>query len=109
MLYYRIVNKFKQGKSVKQKNISEAMKEFWGNKKNIEVLEINIKRSNALKNKCIWMKKENEKPFPCNIELILSKLSEGYLIVNTIKNREKVESFFQEFPEFFYAKENKRK
>ena len=27
-------------------------------------------------------RKEGEKPFPCNIELILNKLAEGYLIVN---------------------------
>ena len=94
---------------MKQKNISKAMKEFWSNKENLEVLKINIKRSNTLKNNCIWIKKENKKPFPCNIELILSKLSEGFLIVNTEKNREKINNFFKDFPEFFYAEKNKRK
>ena len=94
---------------MKQNNISFAMKEFWKNKGNIEILNINIKRSNSLKNKCIWIKKENQKPFPCNIEFLLSKLSEGYLIVDTVKNREKTSIFFKEMPEFFFAEKNKRK
>ena len=88
---------------MKKENISRSMKEFWNNKSKEELLIINSKRSNSLKNKCIWVKKEGEKPFPCNIELLLSKLAEGYLIVNTSKNKEKVYAFFKEIPDFFYA------
>jgi hypothetical protein len=79
------------------------MKEFWNKKSQEELVRINSKRSESLKNKCIWVKKEGEKPFPCNIELLLSKLAEGYLIVNTTKNKEKVDIFFKEIPSFFYA------
>ena len=79
------------------------MKEFWNKKSQEELVRINSKRSESLKNKCIWVKKEGEKPFPCNIELLLSKLAEGYLIVNTAKNKEKVDIFFKEIPSFFYA------
>ena len=88
---------------MKKENISRSMKEFWNNKTKEELLTINSKRSDSLKNKCIWVKKEGEKPFPCNIELLLSKLAEGYLIVNTSKNKEKVDAFFKEIPDFFYA------
>lgn len=82
------------------------MKKFWQDKENEYLAKVNQKRSNTLKNQCIWLKKENEKPFPCNVELILSKLAEGYLIVNTEKNIEKVYNFFGEVPDFFFAKKN---
>jgi len=88
---------------VKKESISRSMKEFWNKKSQEELVRINSKRSESLKNKCIWVKKEGEKPFPCNIELLLSKLAEGYLIVNTTKNKEKVDIFFKEIPSFFYA------
>ena len=70
------------------------MKLFWKNKDEDDINEINLKRSQTLKTQCIWLKKEGEKPFPCNIEFVLSKLAEGYLIVNTLKNKEKVFSYF---------------
>lgn len=88
---------------MKKESISRSMKEFWNKKSQEELVRINSKRSESLKNKCIWVKKEGEKPFPCNIELLLSKLAEGYLIVNTTKNKEKVDIFFKEIPSFFYA------
>ena len=91
---------------MKNKSISEGMKKFWHEKEKEYLAKVNQKRSNTLKNQCIWLKKENEKPFPCNIELILSKLAEGYLIVNTEKNLEKVYNFFGEVPDFFFAKKN---
>lgn len=91
---------------MKNKSISEGMKKFWQDKENEYLAKVNQKRSNTLKNQCIWLKKENEKPFPCNVELILSKLAEGYLIVNTEKNIEKVYNFFGEVPDFFFAKKN---
>lgn len=91
---------------MKNKSISEGMKKFWQDKESEYLAKVNQKRSNTLKNQCIWLKKENEKPFPCNIELILSKLAEGYLIVNTEKNIEKVYNFFGEVPDFFFAKKN---
>ena len=91
---------------MKNKSISEGMKKFWQDKESEYLAKVNQKRSNTLKNQCIWLKKENEKPFPCNIELILSKLAEGYLIVNTEKNLEKVYNFFGEVPDFFFAKKN---
>ena len=83
------------------------MKKFWEDKGKDYLKETNKKRSEALKTNCIWLKKEGEKPFPCNIELILNKLSVGYLIVNTEKNQEKVFSFFGEVPDFFWAEKNK--
>ena len=72
---------------MKNRNISESMKKFWDDKDKDYLDKINKKRSESLKNQCIWLKKEGEKPFPCNIELVLSKLSDGYLIVNTEKNK----------------------
>jgi hypothetical protein len=92
---------------MKNKAISESMKKFWEEKSKDFIDEVNKKRSKTLKNQCIYLKKEGEKPFPCNIELILSKLSEGYLIVNTEKNREKINNYFGEVPDFFWAKKNK--
>lgn len=92
---------------MKNKNISESMKLFWKNKDDKDIQNINLKRSETLKNCCIWLKKEGEKPFPCNIEFILSKLADGYLIVNTQKNKEKVYSYFGEIPSFFWANKNK--
>ena len=92
---------------MKNSNISESMKKFWAEKEKDYINLVNKKRSDTLKNQCIWLKKENEKPFPCNIELVLSKLSEGFLIVNTENNKEKVYSFFGEVPDFFWAKKNK--
>ena len=83
------------------------MKLFWKNKDEEDINEINLKRSKTLKTQCIWLKKEGEKPFPCNIEFVLSKLAEGYLIVNTLKNKEKVSSYFGEIPSFFWADRNK--
>lgn len=83
------------------------MKLFWRNKDENDINEINFKRSQTLKTQCIWLKKEGEKPFPCNIEFVLSKLAEGYLIVNTLKNKEKVFSYFGEIPSFFWADKNK--
>ena len=83
------------------------MKKFWEDKGKDFVLEVNKKRSESLKKKCVWIKKEKQKPFPCNIEIILSKLSEGYLLVDTKKNREKVSEYFNEVPDFFWAKKNK--
>ena len=83
------------------------MKLFWKNKDEDDINEINLKRSQTLKTQCIWLKKEGEKPFPCNIEFVLSKLAEGYLIVNTLKNKEKVFSYFGEIPGFFWADKNK--
>lgn len=92
---------------MKNRAISESMKKFWKEKGKNYLEETNKKRSDTLKNQCIWIKKEDEKPFPCNVELILSKLSEGFLIVNTKKNKEKVYSFFGEVPDFFWANKNK--
>ena len=92
---------------MKNKNISDSMKLFWKNKDEEVINEINLKRSKTLKTQCIWLKKEGEKPFPCNIEFVLSKLAEGYLIVNTLKNKEKVFSYFGEIPSFFWADKNK--
>ena len=92
---------------MKNRVISESMKKFWEDKGKDYLKETNKKRSEALKTNCIWLKKEGEKPFPCNIELILNKLSVGYLIVNTEKNKEKVFSFFGEVPDFFWAEKNK--
>ena len=94
---------------MKNRNISKSMIEFWKNKEQNYIQEVNKKRSESLKNQCIWLKKEGEKPFPCNIELILSKLSNGYLIVDTKKNRGKVFNYFGEVPDFFWAKKNKQK
>ena len=92
---------------MKNKAISESMKKFWEEKGKAFLEETNKKRSESLKKQCIYLKKEGEKPFPCNIELILSKLSEGYLIVNTTKNKEKIYKYFGEVPCFFWAKKNK--
>ena len=92
---------------MKNRAISQSMKEFWNNKSQEFLEEVNKKRSSTLKNTCIWLKKEGEKPFPCKLEMTLSKLSEGYLIVNTIKNKEKVFSIFGEIPEYFWANKNK--
>lgn len=92
---------------MKNKAISDSMKAFWEEKGKPYLEEVNKKRSNTLKEKCIYLKKEGEKPFPCNIELILSKLSEGYLIVNTEKNKNKVYQYFGEVPSFFWADKNK--
>jgi len=92
---------------MKNKAISDSMKTFWEEKGKSYLEEVNRKRSNTLKEKCIYLKKEGEKPFPCNIELILSKLSEGYLIVNTEKNKSKVYRYFGEVPGFFWADKNK--
>jgi hypothetical protein len=92
---------------MKNKAISESMKKFWEEKGKDFLEEANKKRSNTLKKQCVYLKKEGEKPFPCNIELILSKLAEGYLIVNTKKNKEKIYNFFGEVPEFFWADKNK--
>jgi len=92
---------------MKNRNISESMKKFWNDKDKDYLDKTNKKRSESLKNQCIWLKKEGEKPFPCNIELVLSKLSDGYLIVNTEKNKEKVHNFFGEVPYFFWANKNK--
>ena len=83
------------------------MKKFWEEKGDDFLKAVNEKRSKALKNQCIWIKKEGEKPFPCNVEFILSKLSEGYLLVNTEKNKKKVYNIFGEVPDFFWAKKNK--
>lgn len=91
---------------MKNKNISVGMKKFWEDKPKEYIDEVNKKRSDTLKNQCIWLKKENEKPFPCNIEFVLSKLADGYLIVNTKKNLEKVYNFFGEVPSFFFAEKN---
>ena len=79
---------------MKNSKISESMKTFWEEKGKESLKEINRKRSESLRNQCIWLKKEGEKPFPCNIELVLSKLADGFLIVNTKKNKDKVFSFF---------------
>lgn len=92
---------------MKNKNISDSMKLFWQNKDEDDINEINLKRSQTLKTQCVWLKKEGEKPFPCNIEFVLSKLAEGYLIVNTLKNKEKVFSYFGDIPSFFWADKNK--
>ena len=91
---------------MKNRNISESMKKFWDSKGKDYLEETNKKRSNTLKKQCIWLKKEDEKPFPCNVEQILNKLSEGFLIVNTQKNKEKVYAFFGEVPDFFWAEKN---
>ena len=93
---------------MKNKAISDSMKKFWDEKGKEFLEEVNKKRSSTLKLQCIWLKKEGEKPFPCNIEFVLSKLSEDYLIVNTDKNKEKVYNYFGEVPDFFWAnKKNK--
>ena len=93
--------------AMKNRNISESMKKFWKQKEKEYIDSVNEKRSLTLKNQCIWLKKENDKPFPCNIESVLSKLSEGFLLVNTKKNKEKVYNFFGDIPEFFWADKNK--
>ena len=92
---------------MKNRSISESMKKFWEEKGRDYLDKTNKKRSTSLKTQCIWLKKEGEKPFPCNIELVLSKLAEGFLIVNTEKNKEKVYNFFGEIPSFFWADKNK--
>jgi hypothetical protein len=91
---------------MKNENISGAMKKFWEEKGKEYLSAVNEKRSDSLKKQCIWLKKEDEKPFPCNIELVLSKLASGYLLVNTSKNKEKVYCFFGEVPDFFWANKN---
>ena len=91
---------------MKNQNISNSMKKFWEEKGKDFLEDANKKRSNSLKKNCIWIKKEDSKPFPCNIEIILSKLSEGYLLVNTKKNKEKVYNYFGEVPDFFWANKN---
>lgn len=92
---------------MKNSSISDSMKVFWEKKGRKYLEETNLKRSISLKSQCIWLKKEGEKPFPCNIELVLSKLADGFLIVNTKKNKDKVFNFFGEVPDFFWAKVNK--
>ena len=87
---------------MKNKNISEAMKKFWKEKGKEFLEDANKKRSETLKNQCVYLKKKGEKAFPCNIEFVLSKLSEGYLIVSTEKNRQKISNYFGEVPEFFW-------
>ncbi len=88
---------------MKNKAISNSMKKFWEKKGKKYLKDVNSKRSESLKEHCIWVKKEGEKPFPCNAELILSKLAEGYLLVNTEKNKEKVYKYFGEVPDFFWS------
>ena len=92
---------------MKNENISKSMKIFWQNKNIDELNKINKKRSETLLNECVWIKKEGEKPFPCKIEYLLSKLSQGFLIVNTEKNKEKLIKVFGEIPEFLFANKNK--
>lgn len=92
---------------MKNKAISESMKKFWEEKGKSFLEETNKKRSNTLKKQCIYLKKEGEKPFPCNIEFILSKLADGYLIIDTPKNKEKVYNYFGEVPSFFWVDQNK--
>lgn len=92
---------------MKNRNISESMKKFWEQKEKEYIDSVNEKRSSTLKNQCIWLKKEKEKPFPCNVESVLSKLSEDFLLVNTKKNKEKVYNFFGDIPDFFWADKNK--
>ena len=92
---------------MKNRNISESMKKFWSEKGKEYLEETNKKRSTSLKNHCIWLKKEGEKPFPCNVEFVLSKIAEDFLIVDTEKNKEKVYNFFGEVPDFFWANKNK--
>ena len=92
---------------MKNRAISDSMKKFWEEKGKDFLLEANKKRSNTLKKQCVYLKKEGEKPFPCNIELILTKLAEGYLLVNTEKNKKKVYNIFGEVPDFFWAEKNK--
>ena len=92
---------------MKNRSISESMKKFWRSKGKNYLEQANKKRSETLKNQCIWLKKEGEKPFPCNVELVLSKLAEGFLIVDTEKNKVKVYNFFGEVPYFFWANKNK--
>lgn len=90
-------------KKMKNENISKSMKIFWQNKDINELNEINKKRSETLLNVCVWIKKEGEKPFPCKIEYLLSKLSQGFLIVNTEKNILKLNRIFGEIPDFLIA------
>jgi hypothetical protein len=87
-------------------NISrvKSMRSFWENNKN--KAQINRKRSKTLKHRCIWIKKSDQRSQPCNVEFLLSKICDGYLIVNTECNRNKVSKHFAEMPEFFYFKQN---
>ena len=89
---------------MKNENISKAMKKFWEEKGKEFLEETNKKRSNTLKKQCVYLKKEGEKAFPCNIEFVLSKLSEGYFLVSTKKNKEKISNYFGEVPDFFWIK-----
>jgi len=89
---------------MKNENISKAMKKFWEEKGREFLEETNKKRSNTLKKQCVYLKKEGEKAFPCSIEFVLSKLSEGYFLVSTEKNKEKISNYFGEVPDFFWIK-----
>jgi hypothetical protein len=85
------------------KNLSDAMKNFWENKSLFEMSEINSKRSDTIKRSCIYMKK-GSRSYPCKIDLVLSHLAKGHLIVSTPKNRDKVKKFIGEIPDVFFTK-----
>lgn len=89
---------------MKNENISNSMKLFWQSKDIDYLNEVNKKRSETILNECVWIKKEGEKPFPCKIELILLKLAQDYLIVNTQKNKKKLNKIFGEIPDFYFTK-----
>ena len=78
------------------------MKKFWKEKSKSEKDYINSKRSETIKSTCIYMK-ENNRSYPCKIELVLDRLAKGHKIVNTEKNKEKVESILGYFPDIFYS------
>ena len=86
-------------------NLSDAMKNFWETKTEVDMIEINAKRSDTIKNSCIYMKKEiGSRSYPCKIEHVFDRLARGHLIVSTPKNRNKAEKIFKGIPEVFFTK-----
>ena len=85
-------------------NLSTAMKNFWDNKSNDEMDKINSKRSNTIKNTCIYMS-NGSRSYPCKYTLVLDRLSNGHLIIDTPLNRNKVKQFIGEVPNIFFVKD----
>lgn len=82
-------------------NLKIAMKKFWKSKTPEELDKINNKRSKS-NSECIYLKKVGSRAQACKPELIFDKLSLGYKIINTEKNRLKLKKYFEEIPEEFF-------
>lgn len=86
-------------------NLSYAMKNFWQTKSQDDMIEINAKKSDTIKNSCIYMKKDtSSRSYPCKIEYVFDRLASGHLIVSTPKNRNKAEKIFKGIPDIFFTK-----